>query len=208
MDQTDDSSAGTLALMQQRVARALRLCGHHTNLDGKERVLTCDLYVLNWDKDNRMVETIDMEKLRILKEEIHAEDNTEETRLWEMSIDGPIYTRNVSPSAAPPLIVSSSEGGVMQTLQKVATAIREWVDPITASHTYMRKCERFHGTYRPVWHGCFSHRFQSIVHCIENTHAHMPVIFQDPKSVLHQFKMAVYIFRQSAHLLAERCISC
>ena len=138
MDQTDDSSAGTLALMRQRVARALRLCGHHSNngLDENERVLTCDLYVVNWDKD-RMVETIDMEKLRILKEEMNAEDNTEETKLWGMSIDGATYTRNVSPSAAPPLIVSPSEGVVMQALHKVATALREFVHPAypKASHT-------------------------------------------------------------------------
>ena len=68
---------------------------------------------------------------------MHSEDNTEETKLWGMSIDGAIYTRNVPPNAAAPLIVSQDEGVVMQALHKVATVLREFVHPAypKASHT-------------------------------------------------------------------------
>lgn len=92
VDQTDNNMASTLALLRQRLARALRMCSH-TRLEPAKRTLAMDLYVLDWDVGSkRMVPTIDMEKYLQLKRQHETEDLTEERYLYYISIDGELYT--------------------------------------------------------------------------------------------------------------------
>ena len=91
-DQTDGCRPGSLALLRQRVARALRMC-RHTNLPVQERKLTIDLYVLDWEVGSRRkFKTIDMEKLIHITHEKDNEKIDEELALFNLSIDGSLYT--------------------------------------------------------------------------------------------------------------------
>lgn len=91
VDQTDTNMPGSLALMRQRLARALRMCSH-ARIPERERILHMDLYVLDWDKNSRHnTPTIDMEKYMHIKNELANEDLTEEQRLYMLSIDGLFY---------------------------------------------------------------------------------------------------------------------
>lgn len=118
VDQTGSNEPGSLALMRQRLARALRMCSH-TRLPEDDRILHMDLYVLDWEKGSRRdTPTIDMEKYEHLQNELANEDHTEERRLYMLSVDGRFY-------GPPPGADSSNRGlggvlgGIEDTLDRI-----------------------------------------------------------------------------------------
>ena len=94
-DQTPSLVIPKIGDMNQRIGRALRMCGHkeiEKQKKGRKARLDIDLFVVTHDRPG-LAPTIDQEKLEILKE-LYREGKTVamSRKLYHMSFDGILYT--------------------------------------------------------------------------------------------------------------------